>query len=411
MTRVVIAAIAVAVTLAGCSAIGNLSGPADDSSGGPTVAEPTLTSPPATATSLPPVDAGAAFGPDGTHYPTDTPDIRAGLGDYHVVDVEASATAIRDALDALTPEQVDAGSVIRVAPGDIPNMRALDGYSNPRQQKVLITARDGFESVTGTLGWRFTDVRGIAVTRVDLAELDVKGATHCSFGWLRLSNHYLGAAAANGVAIDDVQFVEVVEPDAVLKSSDSAQVKAYPPNSLQNVTIDGSYLAPSFYQDGSYGPGNPRPHTDTLQIEGDGITGGIIISDTAVFASNNSAIIIGGVTGITFEHALVVAGGVQQQRYPFPAGAAGARGARQGPGSVGAVQGKGGGSISAIDSTFIGSLRPVWATVTNSTTNVPSAVKRDDRFTLDESLSSWTEQDLDAVSVPPTADYLRTIWD
>lgn len=365
---------------------------------------------------LSPVSADAAvdtvFGPDGTHYPSATPDIRSGFAGLTVIDVPASSTAIRSALDSLTATQIDGGAVIRVASGDIPTMTALNGYSNTRATKVLITARDGFESVTGSIGWRFTDVRGIAVMRFDLAEIDVKGATHCSFAWLRLSNHYFGAAASHGIPVHDVEFLELVEPAAVLKSSDSAQIKAYAPDSLTDVTIAGSYVAPSFYLDAAYGTGNPRPHTDSLQIEGDGIgASSVTIRDTAIFASNNSAVIIGGVPNVRFDHTLVVAGGSQALRFPFLAGGAGAPGALNGPGSQSAIQGSGGGGVTATDSTFIGSLQPVWADVATTVTDQRGKTAAVGAFTQDLSLAGWTAAALDAVSPAPTAEFLRGIWD
>ncbi|WKK71327.1 hypothetical protein Q0F99_18080 [Rathayibacter oskolensis] len=47
-----------------------------------------------------------------------------------MVEVPASGTAIRKALDALKPAEIAAGAVVRVAPGHIADLSALNGYTN-----------------------------------------------------------------------------------------------------------------------------------------------------------------------------------------------------------------------------------------------------------------------------------------
>lgn len=362
--------------------------------------------PPAAAAS-----ADATFGPDGTHYPSDTPDIRSDLSAYTVVDVAASGQAIRDALDALTVREIDKGAVIRVLPGRIADLSALDGYENTAKLKVLITARDGFQSVTGA-DWALRDVTGISLMRFDIDSIDVKGASHSSFAWLRVNENWVGLSASAGVPVRDVELIEVVEPDSTVKSSDSAQIKAYAPDVMGDVLVEGGYVAPSYYVDAAYGGSNPpRPHTDSLQIEGGGIDGRITVRDTVVFTSNNSAVIIGGVRNVAFEHAFIVGDTVGTQRYPFLAGGAGYPGAINGPGSLSAIQGSGGGDVDASDSTFIGSLQPVWDTVTDTRTNLADKTASKGGFTLDPTLSGMSAADLDAMSPRPTTARLVSIWD
>ncbi|NQX03440.1 Ig-like domain-containing protein [Rathayibacter sp. VKM Ac-2856] len=356
--------------------------------------------------------SAATFGPDGTHYPSDTPDIRARLADsVTVVDVAASATAIRTALDSLTPAQIAAGAVVRVAPGRIDDLSALDGFTNDGPLKVLITARDGFQSVTGG-AWSLKGVTGISLMRFDIGSLDVKGATHSSFAWLRIANNWIGLAASAGIPVRDVELLEIVEPESRLKSGDSAQIKAYAPNTVSDVLVAGDYIAPSYYLDAQYGGSHPeRPHTDSLQIEGAGITGQVTVRDTVVFSSNNSAVIVGGVRSVAFDHALILGGGVAAQRYPYLPGGAGSAGAINGKGSVSAVQGRGGGDVDSTDSIFTGSLQPTWDSVSRSTTTLGGKVARSGGFSVDPALSALTAAGLDALAPRPTAAYLAGIWD
>ncbi|QHF24477.1 hypothetical protein GTU73_10965 [Rathayibacter sp. VKM Ac-2804] len=356
--------------------------------------------------------ASTTFGPDGTHYPSDTPDIRSALPrGTTVVDVAASGPAIRTALDALTARQIAGGAVLRVAPGRLADISALDGYTNDGAVKVLITARDGFRSVTGG-DWALRGVTGITLMRFDIHSLDVKGAKHASFAWLRVAANWVGLAGSAGLPVRDVELIEVVEPDSTVKNADSAQIKAYAPDLLTDVLVEGGYIAPSYYVDAKYGGSRePRPHTDTLQIEGSGVTGQVTLRDTVVFASNNSAVIIGGVRNVAFDEAFIVGGSTAAQRYPFLKGGAGSAGAQNGPGSLSAVQGSGGGNVDASDSTFVGSLQPTWDAVSNTRTNLPGKTARSGGFTVDPSLGSMTAADLDARSPRPTTAYLAGIWD
>ncbi|ROQ64435.1 hypothetical protein EDF36_1400 [Rathayibacter sp. PhB152] len=370
----------------------------------------------APAASAAPAAAAASastFGPDGTHYPSDTPDIRSALpAGTTVVDVAASGPAIRAALDALTPGQIAAGAVVRVAPGRIDDLSALDGYTNDGPLKVLITARDGFQSVTGG-SWMLKGVTGITLMRFDIGSIDVKGATHSSFAWLRVANNWIGLAASSGIPVRDVELLEIVEPESKLKSGDSAQIKAYSPNTVSDVLVAGDYIAPSYYLDKQYGGGsNPaRPHTDSLQIEGAGIVGQVTVRDTAVFSSNNSAVIVGGVKNVLFDHALILGGDVAAQRYPFLQGGAGYPGAVNGKGSVSAIQGKGGGNVDATDSIFTGSLQPTWNAVSGSRTTLTGKVARSGGFSVDTALSALTAAGLDALAPRPTTALLTGAWD
>ncbi|TCL82658.1 MULTISPECIES: Ig-like domain-containing protein [unclassified Rathayibacter] len=370
----------------------------------------------APAASAAPAAASASastFGPDGTHYPSDTPDIRSALpAGTTVVDVAASGPAIRAALDALTPARIAAGAVVRVAPGRIDDLSALDGYTNDGPLKVLITARDGFQSVTGG-SWMLKGVTGITLMRFDIGSIDVKGATHSSFAWLRIANNWIGLAASSGIPVRDVELLEIVEPESKLKSGDSAQIKAYSPNTVSDVLVAGDYIAPSYYLDKQYGGGaNPaRPHTDSLQIEGAGIIGQVTVRDTAVFSSNNSAVIVGGVKNVLFDHALILGGDVAAQRYPFLQGGAGYPGAVNGKGSVSAIQGKGGGNVDATDSIFTGSLQPTWNAVSGSRTTLTGKVARSGGFSVDTALSALTAAGFDALAPRPTTALLTGAWD
>jgi len=354
------------------------------------------------------------FGPDGTHYPSDTPDLRGNTAGYHIVEVAATGTAIRNALNNLTPAQIDQGAIIKVAPGNLSNIDAINGYKNTRDNKILITARDGYESVTSDETWTFENIEGLSFLRFNARALDVRGAVHSSFGWMTLSYNYLGAVSPSATSpVDDLEFIEVVEPNSVVKSSDSGQTKAYAGKVVKDVVYEGSYFAPSYYVDAVYNtPTTPdRPHTDTLQIEGAGIEApGIRITDTVFFGSNNTAVIIGGVANINFDHSLIVGAGKQTLRYPYMVGGAGYAGAINGPGSLSAIQGTGGGNIDANDSIFIGSLAPKWDTVSNTRINVTGKTATTGSFTVDPSLVSWTTTDLDAVSPAPTPAYLASIW-
>jgi hypothetical protein len=244
--------------------------------------------------------------------------------------------------------------------------------------------------------------------------LDVRGAVHSSFGWMTLSFNYLGAVSPDASSpVDDLECIEIVQPNANVKSSDSAQTKAYTGKVVKGVLYDGVYLAPSYYVDAVYNtPTTPdRPHTDTLQIEGVGIEApGVKINDSVFFGSNNTALIIGGVANIAFDHSLIVGAGKQTLRYPYLAGGAGYPGAINGEGSKGAIQGSGGGNIDSKDSIFIGSLAPQWDEVSNTKVSIQNKVAANGSFTYDSSLMSWDVDDLNAASPVPTTSYLAGIW-
>src|SRR5690606_28077251 len=93
------------------------------------------------------------FGPNGTHFPADLP----WIGETAPTEYEVDCTwvGIGRALDALTPEQVAAGAVIRVRPGVLTGRGAgsrrpptLAGLGDREWTRdVVVVPRDGYGSV------------------------------------------------------------------------------------------------------------------------------------------------------------------------------------------------------------------------------------------------------------------------
>jgi len=359
-----------------------------------------------------------SFGPNGTHWPELIPtpfmydDTVA-----NIVQVPCSWAAIRTALQAVTTNQANSGTLILVAPGvlvgngnssgAIPVLENLGSLS--WAQRVTVAPRDGFGSVKFREGVRFLKVFGVCFAGFDCDGNDVgiklQGCSRSALAWTRCTGH-LGIYGTSGFVTREMEIVEVVQPDHFVKSSDSADYYAGG-GGFENWRFDGCYHAPRFFEFPYTGS---KPHTDTVQFAaaGGGSYGNITFRDSAFFSSNNCSIQTGNVDGFFLERCYVVSGEVSLSRYPhLPGGATEA--------TKNAFNGSGK-NFQAKDCVFIGGMalntadgpRP-WSFVSNTKTDRTygsSNQPLSGSWTVDSGLNATNS----GMPPYPTLSYLNTIW-
>lgn len=362
----------------------------------------------------------ASFGPNGTHYPANTPDPKSPAGKV-IITSAPTGSAIRASLDALTTAQIDQGVIIALTAGTLSSSdtwSALDGFQNTRTNRITICPKAGYGTVgTSAEGIFITGARGINLCGLSIEKLQLKGCNDVTASRCQINYNYVSITTTATLDSNGCSLYEVVMLDSVVKSSDSAQFQNQTSGRLlSNVTVAGCVLAPCFYVDGIYNEaGYPdRPHTDTLQLTSSSTapTQNINIIDSQIWTSNNCAIILSGpIDGTVFDNTLVVGGSTAQVRYPFKAGGAGYAGAINGPGTLAAIQGNGSGNTDAIDSVMIGQLSPDWRNVVNSKSNLSSVVGTNGAFTSVPAMASYTDSDFTALGAPkPTAGGVAALW-
>jgi|GEM_PF-2427829 len=366
------------------------------------------TAPPATVPTRVP-----SFGPNGTHWPHLIP--TPFLYDRtvpNIVEIPLSWTAISEAIDAVTPEQAAAGTLILLEPGTLatasnsrPSLQNLG--SAAWSKRVTIAPRDGFGSVTFTGGVRIEYVHGVCFAGLKAGGFRFKGCKHSALAWTSVSA-WVGFYGASDIVTDRAELCEVVHADSSIQNSDACDLFTGG-GDLRDILLEGCYYAPHFYDAVFDGPNSPgaRPHTDTLQFAspGGGNYSDFTIRDGAYFSSNNCAIQTGDISRLHVDHSYIAGAAVARSRYPFLSGGSsrGGNNAFNGSGS----------DFTSTDSVFLGGLafnRAVWKSVSNTRTDRDHSGGRNAPTS-----GAWTyDPDLDETNsdIPPypTEAYLAGIW-
>ncbi|MBB3158558.1 hypothetical protein FHS07_002254 [Microbacterium proteolyticum] len=375
-----------------------------------TPTEPTEPDPTAPAPTPTPVEPAApepdpagpvsAVGPDGTHWPENTP--RA--SEARVVQVKPTWAAISAAINAEAKTSDDV--VICVSPGTITGGNGsgssakgvLQDVGNAnRASRILVDACDGVGTVktAGDKGIAFVGVRGVSIVGIDMGSTSVMLRNVESFGFGYTTVGTLLVTANGGRGVSDADVVEVVAGTEAAEGAgyDRMEVKSADGYDIDGLTFSGLYAAPHYKARGS------NAHTDTIQFvttSGNGTMTDIVIEDSAVFASSNQGIIAGSNNGGEIRNTLVVGGKTSQQRYPVYEG---------GQPVLAANSLHGTWSDLAMDtSTVAGSVSPSYSF---SEVEASESTKGDRGFSK---LEPMTLDDLDELAPVPTAERLAAIW-
>lgn len=358
-----------------------------------------------------------SFGPNGTHWPELIPtpfmydDTVA-----NIVQVPCSWAAIRTALQAVTTNQANSGTLILVAPGtltgngngsgDTPVLENLG--SAAWGQRVTIAPRDGYGSVKWKDGVRFLRVFGVCFAgfeSIGISGVKLQGCRRSALAWIKCTGHF-GVYGTSGIVTEGVEIVEVVQPNYYVSNSDSADIFAGGGN-IDGWRFDGCYHAPRFYE---YPYTGGKPHTDTFQFAAasGGDYSNMTLRDGAYFSSNNCAIQTGNLDGLNLINTYVVSGSASLSRYPHLPGSAT-------EGTSNALNGSGK-NFTAKDSVIIGGMainttdssRP-WTSVQNTRVNKTygsSNQPLSGSWTVDASLN----ENNSGMPPIPTDSFLNSIW-
>lgn len=361
-------------------------------------------------------DAKGAFGPDGSHWPSNT--IRPG-GGRSTIDVECTWEAIRSALAAVTADQAAAGTHIRVAPGELPGFgggngarAVLENVGDPRwQRNALVTPRDGWGSISIADGARLRKVQGVTFARINATFVLLADCTRTNWVQSKVSLGF--RMVANQGTVTECDAYEVVMPVAKADISDPFGFAASAGATLKDSEWVGCYAAPVFRPKGA------SDHIDTLQMYGDGIYRGLVVRDSTLFGGLNSALQLGGTRPsdpdlgtpfVTLEHSIIASQeAATKVRYSVPAGA-------QAPTSGQAINGAGEpGNLHAYSTFVLGSMYTTkWGTVKDSYVSYVKAPAnnpaREGGWIYDQRLSLLGPDQFDKYSPEPTDAYLASIW-
>jgi hypothetical protein len=353
----------------------------------------------------------ASFGPNGTHWPELLPTpFLYDLSVPHIIDVDCTWTAIRNAIAAVTPEMANAGVLIRVAPGDLPG-NGSGASSTPAIQNVGSTAwtkrvtvapRDGYGSVTigmvASMGARIHNVSNVCFAGFIAYAIRPSACNNSALAWTKV-NWWLGISASTNMNSANMELVEVVLPNFSIRDTDAAESATSTNGANDNFQFIGCYIAPRYRSTGS-------AHTDSLQFFGSSAYSNMVFRDTAIFSSSNCAIQTGSLDGLLMEHCYIAALAPALSRYPYPEGYT-----PPNPDDVGKPFNGGGTNFRIHDSILIGRMTGYSsaniAEVTNTRATANTTVASG-AWTIDPSLLTSTPEDF---GVPlPTDDYLESIW-
>lgn len=359
---------------------------------------PTPTETPAPAPD--PAGPVSAVGPDGTHWPDNTPR----LGDARVVNVKPTWAAISAAITA--ESKTSDNVVVCVAPGTIAGGNGAGSSSKgvlqdvgnaKRATRILVTPCDGVGTVktASDKGISFVGVRGVSITGIDFGDTSVMLRNVESFGFGYTTVSTLLVTANGGRGVQDAEVVEVVAGTEAVAGAgyDRMEVKSADGFNVNGLTFSGLYAAPHYKERGS------SAHTDTIQFvttSGKGAMTDIVIEDSAVFASSNQGIIAGSNSGGEIRNTLVVGGQTSQQRYPVYGGGQPVLAANSLHGTWS--------DLAMETSTVAGSVSPSYSF---SEVDASESTKGDRGFSK---LQPLTLADLDEMAPVPTAERLAAIW-
>ncbi|MCJ1706759.1 DUF4082 domain-containing protein [Microbacterium sp. VKM Ac-2923] len=366
----------------------------------PTTPEPTPTPVEPSVPAPDPAGPVSTVGPDGTHWPENTPRIE----EARVVEVKPTWAAISAAI--ATESKTSDNVAVCVTPGTITGGNGAGssakgviqdvGNAN-RASRILVTPCDGVGSVktAGDKGVAFVGLRGVSIVGIDFGDTSVmlRNVDAVGFGYTTVRTLLITANGAGGVR--DTQVIEVVAGTEAAEGAgyDRMEVKSAGGYDIAGLTFSGLYAAPHYKARGS------SAHTDTIQFvttSGDGTITDVVIEDSAVFQSTNQGIIAGNNSGGEFRNTLVVGGKTGQLRYPVYEG---------GQPVIGANSLHGTWSGLAMDTTSVaGSVSPYYSF---SEVGASESTKGDRGFSK---LEPMTLDDLDEVAPVPTAERLASIW-
>nr|WP_307330721.1 DUF4082 domain-containing protein [Microbacterium sp. SORGH_AS_1204] len=362
--------------------------------------EPEPTDPVTAAPTPDPAGPVSAVGPDGTHWPENTPRADAA----RVVNVKPTWSAIAAAITAESKTSDDV--VICVAPGTITGGNGagssakgvLQDIGNAsRTSRILVSACAGVGTVktAGDKGIAFVGVRGVSIVGIDMGSTSVMLRNVEAFGFGYTTVGTLLVTANGGRGVQNADVVEVVAgAEAVTGVGyDRMEVKSADGYSVNDLSFSGLYAAPHYKERGS------NAHTDTIQFvttTGSGTITNVLLEDSAIFQSSNQGIIAGSNSGGEMRNTLVVGGKTSQLRYPVYEG---------GQPIVAANSLHGTWSNLAVEtSTVAGS---VSSSYSFSTVEASASTKGDRGFSK---LVPLTLADLDEMAPVPTAERLAAIW-
>jgi hypothetical protein len=292
---------------------------------------PAPTDPPSTTPTDNPTDnptdtpaAGAVYGPDGTHWPLNTPRADAA----RVVNVAASWSAISAAItaNARSTDPV----VICVAPGTISGgngagstskgvLRNIGNAELP--SRILVSACNGVGTVKVAAGpgVAFVGVAGVSLIGIDFSAQSVMIRNSEAFGIGYSKVPGLLVTANGGSGVHDVDIVEIVAgPEAAAGAAyDRVEVKSAGGYSIDGLRFAGFYAAPNYKPTGS------KSHVDTMQFvttSGSGTISNVTLADSVLFQSSDQGIMAGANRGGAITHSAFFGGTVGQLRYPMYAG-------------------------------------------------------------------------------------------
>jgi len=276
----------------------------------------------------------AFFGPNGTHWPKmfytpfmyDFNPQRVSGRVQHIITINPSWTAIKNALNAVTSTQAAEGTMILINPGTIvgPSSKSnvMDQVGNKSWSKrVTVAPKNGYGSVVFTGKPIIEGMYKVALAGFKFDSLWCKDCSQSAIAWSRVDT-YLQVSSKRGsaLAMQDVEVVEVAMPDSKVISDDTFDIYAAT-GDINNVHIIGSYFAPRFFE---YPYTGGKPHTDTFQIaatDGGDYTN-LTIRDSVFYSSNNCSIQVGNLDGLLFENSIAISGSMSLSRYPhLPGGA------------------------------------------------------------------------------------------
>jgi hypothetical protein len=358
-----------------------------------------------------------SYGANGTHWPELIPTpFMYDETVSNIVQVPCTWAAIRTAIQAVTPNQANSGTLILVAPGTLQGNGNGSGAEPVLEnigsaawgQRVTVAPRDGYGTVKWSGGVRFLKVFGVCFAGFESnpdSGVKFQGCRRSALAWIKCTGHF-GVYGTSGIVTEGVEIVEVVQPNFFISNSDSADIFAGGGN-IEGWRFDGCYHAPRFYQVPYTGG---KPHTDTFQFAAasGGSYGSMTLRDGAYFSSNNCSIQTGNVNGLSLDHCYVVSGPASLSRYPHVPG-----GATEGTSNAFNGSGK---NFEARNSVFIGGMainttdasRP-WSFVQNTRVNKTygsSNQPLSGAWTVDPSLNE-TNSGMPPV---PTDSYLNGIW-
>lgn len=283
---------------------------------------PAPTMPPAPSPSTPTAPLPGAipsFGPNGTHYPENTPRLDAAAA--HEIEVDCDWREIARAIGSVTAAQAAAGVAIRVRPGSLVGAGSgsrttpvLSQLGDPAwERNVLICPRDGYGSVVmRTDGFRIDQCARLSLFGFcgDDVGFVLTNCLGLEVGWGRWSTANI---TQSGASIALYELVVGFRRDP----NDTVGIRPTDVNEMTDISRYGCVFGPSVKPDGS------DAHLDTLQLERTGWAafGPFLSVDCVDFGSSNAAIVAHTSLSLAeFRHCMILAEDLPWEIYPLEPG-------------------------------------------------------------------------------------------